>query len=37
MMRKAYYLSLSRNDQVNMKIFSEYYATQFGESIGETL
>lgn len=37
MMRKAYYLFLSRNDQVNMKIFSEYYATQFGESIGETL
>lgn len=29
LMRKAYYLSLSRNDQTNMKIFSDYYATQF--------
>lgn len=37
MMQKAYYISLSRNDYANMKIFSEYYATQFGESIGETL
>lgn len=36
-MRKAYYLSLSRNDQTNMKIFSDYYATQFGESIGVIL
>lgn len=37
LMRKAYYLSLSRNDQTNMKIFSDYYATQFGESIGVIL
>ena len=37
LMKKAYYLSLSRNDQANMKIFSDYYATQFGESIGEIL
>lgn len=37
MMRKAYYLSLSRNDYTNMKIFSDYYAAQFDESIGEAL
>lgn len=37
LIRKAYYLSLARNDQTNLKIFSDYYATQFGESIGETL
>lgn len=37
LMRKAYYLALSRNDQTNMKIFSDYYATQFGESIGVVL
>ena len=37
LMRKAYYLALSRKDKTNIKIFSDYYATQFGETIGETL
>lgn len=34
LMRKAYYLALSRNDKTNIKIFTDYYREQFGETLG---
>lgn len=33
LMRKAYYLALSRNDTTNTKIFSDYYREQFNEEL----
>lgn len=37
MMKKAYYLSLARNDITDMKIFADYYKQNFYENIEEIL